>query len=73
MALLVLMLGSGCKLIEDRQREREREREFEREQMMQRQRGNPCCPNPCCPQQGGFYPQASGFAPPQGYGQCGCP
>jgi hypothetical protein len=79
MALLVAMLGagltmgSGCKLIEDRQREREKEREWEREQAMQRYRGgsNPCCPNPCCPQQG-MYGQPSGFAP-QGYGNCGCP
>jgi hypothetical protein len=76
MALLAAMMGaglttgSGCKLIEDRQREREREREFEREQA-QRYRGNPCCPNPCCPQPG-YGGQPSGFAP-QGYGNCGCP
>jgi hypothetical protein len=71
MAMLALTLSSGCKIIEDRQREREREREFEREQMMNRNRGNPCCPNPCYPQPG-TYGQPSGFAP-QGYGNCGCP
>ena len=72
LAMLLLMLSSGCKLIEDRQREREREREFEREQMLQRnQPRNPCgCqPNPCCPQPGfggsGFMPQGD----PNG---CGC-
>jgi hypothetical protein len=80
MALLAAMMGaglttgSGCKIIEDRQREREKEREWEREQAQQRYQrpGNNCCPNPCCPPTGGGYQQPSGFAP-QGYGNCGCP
>ena len=79
MALLMAMMGaglttgSGCKLIEDRQREREKEREFEREQAAQRYRGNPCCPNPCAnPCAGGAYPMSGYPQSSTPFDPCAC-
>ncbi|HLW64227.1 MAG TPA: hypothetical protein VKS79_02835 [Gemmataceae bacterium] len=69
-----LTTGSGCKLVEDRQREREKEREWEREQAQMRyQRPNNCCPNPCAnPCAGGVYPMSGYSQSSTPFDPCAC-